>query len=408
MKVQGTGTLVALEKPEKTCQRWQLRVPCGRDPLTGKYKTKTKRVTGMSKSQAQKALREFIAEVEGMSSFDANTVTVEAFANSWLESRRTQPNPPSAGTLRTEGVAVRTIVKGIGTLKVHDLDAEAVKDFYARLMSGECSLSGKPVSGTTAKKTASVLHAILRRAVRQHILQTNPCDLLEPGEKPTNDTGERHVLSDEETAKIVAEVFFGQPESHRVGVALALGCGLRREELLGLAWEDVDLNDRTIRVRHAYSQDGLELKEPKSKAGNRSIELYPELVDLLTRWRKVQHGELLSLGIQQSPWTPVVTSAVGGRIHPVNYSRWWKSYTNKLGITSCGIHTLRHMYVTGLSPVATDLKTVQDLMGDSTGSIALNVYTHGREDNRRKSMNAYGEWLMGLVPDEARKASGAA
>lgn len=414
MKVSGSGTIVALEKPERTCQKWQLRVPCGRDPLTGKYVTKTRRVSGMNKSDAKKALRDFVAEIEGMSAFDANTVTVEVYAAAWLESRKAQPKPPSAGTLRTESVAVRTITKGIGTLRVHDLDAELVKDFYARLMSGECSLSGKPVSGTTARKTATVLHAILKRAVRQHILTTNPCDLLEQGEKPANDTKERQILSDGETAKLANDVFFGEPESHRVGVALALGCGLRREELLGLSWGDIDLKGRVLHVRHAYSQDGLELRQPKSKAGTRSVELWPEVVDLLTSWKRVQHGDLMALGIQQSPWTPVVTSAVGGRIHPVNYSRWWKGYTKRLGISQVGIHALRHMFVTGLGRNGTDLKSVQTLMGDSTGAVALNTYTHAHEDNKRATMDNYGQWLMCLAghrtstEDGATKDAGAA
>ena len=65
-KVTGEGTIVQLEKdkPKSKCRKWQLRVPVGLDPRTGKYKTRTRRVSDMNYTQAKKALRDFIEEIE--------------------------------------------------------------------------------------------------------------------------------------------------------------------------------------------------------------------------------------------------------------------------------------------------------------------------------------------------------
>lgn len=121
MKVRGQGTIVALEKPERTCRKWQLRVSVGYDWGSKQYKTKTRRVSG-TKTEAKAELRNFIAELEGTSVLDANTVTLGSYAEDWLESRKSQPQPPRAGTMRNNSVAVRTIQKGLGSERLIDLD----------------------------------------------------------------------------------------------------------------------------------------------------------------------------------------------------------------------------------------------------------------------------------------------
>ena len=403
MKVRGEGSIVALEKPERTCRKWQLRVSVGE--VGGKYKTKTRRVSGMGKTEARKVLRDFIAELEGSTTLDATTVTLGQYAEQWLEARKSQPNPPRAGTLRNNSNAVRTIQLGLGSVRLADIDPEMIADFYNRLMSGECSLSGEPVSGTTARKVSVVLHQILKKAVRQRLIPSNPCDLLDTNEKPQVDTKERKPLSDEDAARLVAALYDGTPDSHRVGAALALECGLRREEALGLSWRDVDLVHGVVRIRHAYTSDELELERPKSAKGSRDIpiSLGGPLHSLLSEWQGVQAERLAALGKVQGPDTPVVTSQTGGRVHPNNFSRWWYSYCERIGISRCGLHTLRHTYATALGRGGVDLKTLQTLLGDATGSIALNIYQHYNEDSGREAMEGVNRRLHGQTEGRGQR-----
>ena len=88
-KVIGEGTIVQLEKdkPKSKCRKWQLRVPVGLDPRTGKYKTRTRRVKDMTYTQAKKALRDFIEEIEDDKVWRRTGTTFEECAADFMERR---------------------------------------------------------------------------------------------------------------------------------------------------------------------------------------------------------------------------------------------------------------------------------------------------------------------------------
>ena len=88
-KVIGEGTIVQLEKdkPKSKCRKWQLRVPVGLDPRTGKYKTRTRRVNDMTYTQAKKALRDFIEEIEDDRVWKRTGTTFEECAADFMERR---------------------------------------------------------------------------------------------------------------------------------------------------------------------------------------------------------------------------------------------------------------------------------------------------------------------------------
>lgn len=387
MKVQGNGTLIALDK-SRNCRDWKLQVSLGFDPAKRRYRKTSRTVHGLTKTEAKEELRKFIRELQTQSTLDANTVTVGEYAGAWLDERRNAAQPPRAGTLRNNDVAVRTIQGNLGSVLLKDLNAQQVAAFYAGLTSGEATLSGKPMSGTTARKIATTLQQMLSKAVRRRLIPSNPCDLLEREDKPQVDTREKEPLSDADAARLVANLYDGKPDAHRMGATLCLELGLRREETLGLSWGDVDLLGGEIHVHGAYTQDELAVMKPKSVKGDRYMPIAGSpLQARLAQWAKVQGAHLSKLGLPQTALTPVITSATGGRIQPNNFSRWWSSYCRRIGIRTCGLHTLRHSFASSLARRGANVKDIQDLLGDATGDVALNVYMHANEDGKRRAMN---------------------
>ncbi|WP_130810439.1 site-specific integrase [Olsenella sp. Marseille-P4559] len=411
MKVRGKGTIVALEKPERTCTYWQLRVPVGLDYLSKEYKTKTRRVHGTI-TEARRKLRNFIAELENGTTLDAGTVTLGTFASEWMRERETNTvKPPRKGTLRNNDLAVRTIQKSLGGILLKDLNAEHIAAFYSRLMSGEASLSGRPLSGTSARKVSVVLSQVLDKAVKRHLIPSNPCKLLDADERPRVDTKERQPLTDADAKALIAALYDGMPDAHRMGATLAIECGLRREELLALSWGDVDLLHGIVHVCGAYTADDEAVMPTKSRKGNRYIPITGSpLHHRLAEWQQVQSSRLSALGIKQVPATPVVTNREGGRIHPNSFYRWWRAFCEKCGIRSCGLHTLRHTYATALGRRGVDVKTIQTLIGDSTGDVALNIYMHYNPENGRNAMSEVSSFFhggMGVSPGSETRASNA-
>ena len=315
-----------------------------------------------------------------------------------------------AGTLRNNDVAVRTIKKSLGDVLLKDLNAQQVASFYAGLVSGEATLSGKPMSGTSARKIATTLQQMLSKAVRRRLIPSNPCDLLEREDKPQVDTREKEPLSDADAACLVANLYEGTPDAHRMGATLCLELGLRREETLGLSWGDVDPIGGTIHVHGAYTQDELAIMRPKSEKGDRYIPIAGSpLQSRLLQWAKVQGVHLSSLGLPQTALTPVITSTTGGRIQPNNFSRWWTSYCRRIGIRVCGLHTLRHTFASSLARRGATLKDIQDLIGDATGNVALNVYMHANEENKKRAMQEVsGLFHGGLTGPEYELPGGGA
>lgn len=375
-KIRGKGTIVPLEKPERRCQKWQLRVSVGRDPVTGRYKTKTRRFEG-SKTEAQMELRAFINELESGVRTDTTEMTFGAYAERWLRAREAS-GQVARGTLRKDRQRVSYLLPFIGDIRLLDLTADVLERAVLRLLT-EGGKGGRPLSGTTVNGAFVTLKQVLDDAVRKDVLLRNPCEKVTP---PRKDTAEKAALDKTRARHLACLLTDGPPDARRMGALLALCCGLRRGEVLGLRWQDVDFESRVLHVSHSLSADGRELKGPKSAAGKRAMPIGGPLLDCLRAWRGVQGRYLVSLGIMPDGGCPIVTNSEGGTIHPENYGRWWRAWADENGYPDLSFHQLRHTYATMLVAQGTDLVTAKGLMGHSDASMLTSVYAHQVDENR--------------------------
>ncbi|MFR5194136.1 MAG: hypothetical protein ACLTEX_02070 [Eggerthella lenta] len=146
-KVIGEGTIVQLEKdkPKSKCRKWQLRVPVGLDPRTGKYKTRTRRVNDMTYTQAKKALRDFIEEIEDDRVWRRTGTTFEECAADFME-RRDLSGEFSQNTQLRYRRCFKAVSRHIGKAEIALITPEMIEDMYAAMRQGD-TLSGKPSSG---------------------------------------------------------------------------------------------------------------------------------------------------------------------------------------------------------------------------------------------------------------------
>jgi len=158
---------------------------------------------------------------------------------------------------------------------------------------------------------------------------------------------------------------------------LALGTGVRRGELLGLKWTDVDFELGRVAIRRSLERtsDGLRLKAPKSNRA-RVVDLPAIAVDVLRSHRAVQHEERLRCGEAWANNGLVFPSLAGSPWDPSNFSNEFRQLAKLSGIGSIGPHTLRHTAATemlrhGLSP-----KVVADRLGHASTRMTLDVYSH--------------------------------
>lgn len=161
--------------------------------------------------------------------------------------------------------------------------------------------------------------------------------------------------------------------------ALALGSGMRRGEILGLQWTDVDLDGATVRVERSVEEtnDGLRFKEPKTSYGNRLVSLPATSVDALkAHWRK-QSELRLALGQgRHSPDSLVFCKIDGSPMSPDNLSRDWRAVTDLRKLPRVRFHDLRHAHASALIASGQDVLSVSRRLGHGSPVITLSVYAH--------------------------------
>ena len=390
-KVTGEGTVVQLEKdkPKSKCRKWQLRVPVGLDPRTGKYKTRTRRVSDVSYTQAKKALRDFIDEIEHDEVQGRTSYTFEEYCERFLE-RRALGKEVAETTQKRQRCQFNAACRHIGKANLASITPAMLDDMYIAMLKGD-TLSGKPSGGSYVNQIHDNITLVFEQAKKEGILVKNPCDAANP---PKMDTKEKRALSSDRAHVLIA--MLDEKNDRECAYLLAITMGLRRGEICGLSWGDVDFENGILDVSHSYDTLG-NLKGTKTKAGMRLLPL-PENVaealrehkkaqkeryDRTNQWRKPEEGY-----IEQTDESPVISDISGGRVLPSNLSRWWTEDRAKYGLEGWCLHELRHTYLTMLALSGVHPKVMQELAGHYSSQITMDIYTHVNMDAKREAVAA--------------------
>jgi len=177
--------------------------------------------------------------------------------------------------------------------------------------------------------------------------------------------------------------------------SLALGTRMRRNEMLGLRWQDVDLDAGRLTIEQSLEQTathGIRVKAPKTRHGRRTISLPAHLVtELRQRWRE-QQEQRLGIGLGKAPETaPVFATADGRYLSPNAITKAWPVAMAAIGMPAVTLHSLRHTHASMLINAGLDILTTSRRLGHSSPTITLNVYghlIHGGDDRAAQIMEA--------------------
>ena len=376
-KVTGEGSIIQLEKdkPRSKCRKWQLRVPVGLDPRTGKYKTRTRRFEG-TYTQAKAALREFIDEIEGDRVQGRTGATFAEYCKSYLDARVARGEIAENTRERIES-QLRSACRHIGVVRMTAVTPDMLDEMYASMIGGD-TLSGRPASGTSVNQTHRVIHTMFEAAKREGLVTENPCDKANP---PRVDTRPKKAIDPARAHEFIASLNPADP--HELALMLAVTMGLRRGEVCGLSWGDVDLDRRIVEVRHSLDKRG-NLGPTKTKAGMRMLPLSEVTRDALAKAKDCQEEEM---GRRRAD-DPIVTTGDGGRMNPAVLGRWWERNREGYGLAEFTLHELRHTYLTLLAESGVHPKVMQELAGHSSSRVTMDIYTHVNMTAKRDAVAA--------------------
>lgn len=362
-----------------------------------KRERKTFRVSGHTQKEKKRCIAEFRAELENGLDRGSRNLTFETYAAQWLKDREASKQI-SPRTLAKERDRIRNMNITLGNMRLTAITRQVVKEFQTAIMTTDKdgkapTLSGKPLSGTTAHGVRTTLHQILDEAVEDNIIAKNPCDRLTA---PKLDTKEKEPLSKERAAEFRALLDSSTPRPSLVGFRLCLFAGLRRGEACGLKWADFNEEEGTVTINRNLCTETLRFKAPKTKAGYRTIPLDPSTVAYLKKFKAIQAPKLLAQGKNVND-SCIVAKATCDYMHPENLTRSLIRFCKANGFDGVTPHILRHTYCTLLCASGVDVKTAQYLMGHDDVKTTLGIYAHYEKTNGIKAATAVGA-LMDSLP----------
>jgi integrase len=347
---------------------WRLKFDVGTD-AAGKRQIRYVTVKG-KRQDAERELTRLLGTLDAGTYVEPNKVTVADHLRAWLDGAHGLA-PKTAERYRE--LAEQQIIPHLGAIPLQKLRPAKVQTWHEALLASG-GKDGKPLSARTVGHAHRVLHRALQRAVESEALARNAASVIKP---PNVEEEEIEILDAEQIATVLNRL--AGHELYPI-VFLALATGLRRGELLGLQWGDIDLDGGAfLKVERTLEETktGLRLKPPKTKHGRRTLALPPSAVAML-RAHRVQQLELrMSLGLgRPGPEAFAFSNYDGSPRSPDNLSRDWKRAVRALKLPQVMFHALRHTHVSALIAGGLDVVTISRRIGHSSPVVTLKVYAH--------------------------------
>lgn len=361
---QGAGTI-----RQRANGKWEARVVTGVNPGTGKPIRRS--IYADTQKEARRQMTAILRELDRGTYQTPNRITVSEWMQEWMTTFCAGKVKPL--TYQSyEGIIKNHIVPAIGAVEL-----QAVKGTHVQRLYNSMTKAG--LSGKTVKNVSAVLHKALSVALKQGIIQANPCDAAE---LPKVEHHEISPLTDEDIPRFLAAID-GSPM--RNAYALCLFAGLREGECLGLSWKQVDFQRGRIVVSQQLQKEkvkgGRYYIAPSTKSGKpRTIEPPSIAFEYLRAEKRRQAENQLKAGpLWNNPDGLVFTNELGRHYVILTFYKNFKKIAASIGRPDARPHDLRHTAATVAIASGADIKSVQDLLGHATASFTLNVYAHTSE-----------------------------
>lgn len=378
---KGGGTI--RQRPDG---RWEARFTVGRDPGTGKQIQRS--VYGSTQKEVRQKLAQAVAAVDNGTYQTPNRTTVSEWLNEWLTTFCADKVKPL--TLQSyQGIIKNHILPAVGAVEL-----QAVKGTHIQKLYNAMTIAG--LSGKTVKNVSAVLHKAFSIALKQGVIQANPCDAAE---LPKVERHEISPLADDEIPLFLSAI---NSSPMRNAYALCLFAGLREGECLGLSWKQVDFERGRITISQQLQREkvkgGRYYIAPSTKSGKpRTIEPPPVAFEYLRAERVKQLENRLKAGpLWSNPDDLVFTDETGKHYAIFTFYKRFKAIAASIGRPDARPHDLRHTTATVAIASGADIKSVQDLLGHATASFTLNVYAHTSEQMMKDTAARMQNYYDGL------------
>ena len=305
--------------------------------------------------------------------------TVVEFLKDWLEhTLKNRAKPRSFESFTT--IVNKHIVPTLGRIRLDKLTPQQIQGLLEKKRQPYTTKtkSGKAIEkhGLSAQSVASirtVLRSALGQALKWGMVARNVATLIDPPRIPRPQT---HVIDADGARKLLGAA---RGERFEAILVLALTLGMRRGEILGLRWSDIDFEKRSIRINQALQRVGgkLQVTEVKTERSRRVVAVPDSVVRALKARRAQQAQDRLVAGSDWKDSDLVFTNSYGRALEPITLHRDYKRLLQTAELsTETRFHDLRHTAASLLLSEGVHLRMIMELLGHSSISLTANTYAH--------------------------------
>jgi integrase len=374
---------------------FRIYVEAGKDPGTGKRKRVCKTFHGGYR-EAKMRLAELEVEVKQGVFLQPTGMTVAQYLRWWLEQHSAGRGLAPMTKQSYKFMIENLLATSIGAVKLEELTITHIQaGFVAPAVE-------KRLSPRTIEYGVKLLRTALKHAVKKYkLIKENPAEMVET---PTNHKHKIRVLTSEEMSRLLDAA----KDLKEYPIYLtALYTGMRRGEILGLRWKDVDLDKETAMVNQTIQRitgQGLLFKDcPKTESGFRIVDLPASVVNTLRLVKKKQAEHRLLLGPAYGSHNLVFCQVDGKPLDPDAISRAFHALVKQQGLNSFRFHDCRHTHASLLLADGEQLHVVQQRLGHRDATTTANIYGHCIPGDQRKAADRFDSKYG--APESGKKGS---
>jgi integrase len=372
-------------KPHKECPR------CGGELVMAEGRRQQWHRGYRTKREAEQACRELLGGLERGTYTPPTRLTLGEFlVKDWLPAKRATVKPSTFSSYELH-VHAYVLPATVAAVPLPLLDGSRLNAFYGELLTDGRRHGNGGLADKTVRNIHGMIHKALGDAVRWRRVAHNVADDADP---PRGHSPEMQVWSAEQLRRFLVQV-----RSDRLYAAWLLSAttGVRRGELLGLRWSDLDLDRGQVNIRQARTVVDYQVQTstPKTKKGRRIIAIDPVTVASLRSHRTQQGRERLAIGPAWHDSELVFTREDGSPIHPQRFSSWFHQHVKRAGLPRIRLHDVRHSYATAALEAGVRVKVVSERLGHANVTVTLGTYAHVLEGDDQEAAMTVATAILG-------------
>ena len=345
--------------------------------------------TYSNKKQAELELKVFLADKAKGAILKPGNETLADWSNYWIE-KICSPNAEETTVYGYKNILFNHIVPAMGKIELSKLTAAKIREYY------ECKLSGgtnaKPLSPNTLRKHHDVLRMVLDSAVQEELIIKNPMIAVKP---PKTVEVEHSIYTPKELARLFELVHGNRLE---IVVKLAGYYGLRREEICGLMWKDIDFEKRFFSINRSMTVAGgkIVIKPPKTSNSKRKQYMVDDIYNTLLTLKEEQDGYKKLLGDDYISVGFVLQWPDGKPYRPNYISELFAKFLSDNQLRKIKLHELRHTFASIANDMDVSLFDISKALGHGNTATTGKVYTHLFDGTNRKVIDRVAEAIQNM------------